>query len=72
MAISLQIPFSLHALPASPSEQTLVSCAIKEGEFPNGVAHIAYLKGRTLPVAAARFLDQLVAEVHLLYPDDAT
>ena len=72
MAISLQIPFSLHRLASDNTEQMLVSRPIKEGEFPNGVAHIAHLKGRTLPVAAARFLDQIVAALHLLYPDDAT
>ena len=72
MAISLQIPFSLHRLASDKTEQMLVSRPIKEGEFPNGVAHIAHLKGRTLPVAAARFLDQIVAALHLLYPDDAT
>jgi DNA-binding transcriptional LysR family regulator len=72
MAISLQIPFSLHRLASDNTEQMMVSRPIKEGEFPNGVAHIAHLRGRTLPVAAARFLDQIVAALHLLYPDDAT
>lgn len=72
MAISLQIPFSLHRLASDNTEQMLVTRLIKEGEFPNGVAHIAHLRGRTLPVAAARFLDQIVAALHLLYPDDAT
>lgn len=48
-----------------------VSKVLKTGECPLGVAHIACLKGRTLPVSAARFLDQLVFRLHQLYPETA-
>jgi len=70
-AICFHIPLADGENPALSQASQDVSKTLKTGECPLGVAHIACLKGRTLPVSAARFLDQLVYRLHQLYPETA-
>jgi hypothetical protein len=37
---------------------------------PAGILHIGQLKGRVLPVAAAKFLDSVITELGARYGDD--
>jgi hypothetical protein len=32
--------------------------------------HVGYLKGRVLPVAAAKFLDDVIVKMQRAFPDD--
>ena len=68
-AIGFNIPLTANNAADSSTPATTITIPLKSGECPQSVAHIAYLKGRTLPVAGARFLDQLVTHIHHLFPD---
>lgn len=70
-AITFHIPLSISPEMENDARSNLTVRPIKTGECPLGVTHVACLKGRTLPVAAARFLDHLVLRTHQLYPDEA-
>ena len=39
-------------------------------DVPAGILHIGQLKGRVLPVAAAKFLDSIITELGARYGDD--
>jgi hypothetical protein len=54
--ISFQIPIGLSA---EKMQGELVSCPMDTRDVPAGVLYMGQLKGRTLPVAAARFAAQL-------------
>jgi hypothetical protein len=43
---------------------------IDQRDCPSGLLHIAQLKGRVLPVAAAKFQDQLVQRLNNTFPED--
>jgi DNA-binding transcriptional LysR family regulator len=71
-AISFQIPISLE------HENTPIDAAITHGivarpfdstDIPAGILHIGQLKGRVLPVAAAKFLDNVIHLLGQQYPD---
>ena len=58
-AIAFQ--FAVGAPPPSEARETaLASVPLDRRDVPDGVLAAAHLKGRSLPVAAARFLDQLM------------
>ena len=48
----------------------LKAIPIDERDCKSGLLHIAQLKGRVLPVAAAKFQDQLVQRLNLTFPED--
>ena len=63
--ISFQIPIGLspeHGVPG------LVARAVDTRDVPEGMLYMGQLNGRTLPVAAARFADQLVRVLQDRYP----
>lgn len=55
--LSFQIPIGV---PTSQQAPNFVSIPLDERDVPPGVLHFGQLKGRTLPVAAARFAHQLL------------
>ncbi len=76
-ALSFQIPIGM-AGPDSAADGTgystgmdgIVARPIDPGDVPAGTLHIGYLKGRVLPVAAAKFLDDIIQELRKRYPED--
>ncbi len=72
MVISFQIPIAmpndLITAPATNSE--IVARPIDLADVPAGILHIGQLKGRVLPVAAAKFLDSVITELGARYGDD--
>lgn len=58
--ISFQIPIGL---PPESLPPGMVTIPIDERDVPNGFIYMGQLRGRTLPVAAARFADQLTKDL---------
>jgi len=48
----------------------LVARPIDPADVPVGTLHICHLKGRVLPVAAAKFLDDIITRLRAAYSDD--
>ncbi|MEL0303194.1 MAG: LysR family transcriptional regulator [Rhodobiaceae bacterium] len=48
----------------------LVARPMDPADVAPGTLHICYLKGRVLPVAAAKFLDDIITTLRDTYPDD--
>ena len=72
-AISFQIPISLEPAITSNGAQTasgIVARPFDTDDVPPGILHIGQLKGRVLPVAAAKFLDNVIHLLGQRYPDD--
>ena len=72
-ALSFQIPIGL----AGSVETTvdsgvagIVARPVDTADVPPGVIHIGYLKGRVLPVAAAKFLDDIIHQLQQRFPDE--
>lgn len=57
-AIAFQIPIGL---PETSTSSDIVAAPLDQGDMPVGRLHLAHLRGRVLPVAAARFMDQTFA-----------
>ena len=55
--ISFQIPIGL---PANAESAEIYSCPLDERDVPPGLLYFGQLRGRTLPVAAARFANQML------------
>lgn len=55
--LTFQIPIGL---PANLQGQDMVSRPIDVGDVPPGLLYVGQLRGRTLPVAAARFANQML------------
>jgi hypothetical protein len=55
-AVMVQIPIGT---PTDPGDR-IVSRPLDERDVPHGVLSVLQLRGRTLPVASARFMDQIV------------
>ncbi|WP_340119214.1 LysR family transcriptional regulator [Pelagibius sp. 7325] len=55
--VSFQIPIGL---PANGQRAEVVSCPVDVRDVPPGVLYFGQLRGRTLPVAAARFAHQML------------
>ena len=72
MVISFQIPIAMPSdlitVPANDSE--IVARPVDLTDVPVGILHIGQLKGRVLPVAAAKFLDSIITELGARYGDD--
>ena len=72
-ALSFQIPIGL-----AGSVETVVDSGIAgivarpvdTTDVPSGVIHIGYLKGRVLPVAAAKFLDDIIHQLQQRFPNE--
>ena len=70
--ISFQIPI---ALPPGMIENVagvnnVVARPVDPGDVPAGILHVGQLKGRVLPVAAAKFLDTITSELSNRYGAD--
>ena len=50
-------------LPKHLAMMNLKAIALDEKDVPAGIMYLAQLKGRTLPVAAAKFSQQLIADI---------
>lgn len=55
-AIAFQIPIGL---PECPADHGLTITRLDPRDLPDGQLHLAQLRGRVLPIAAARFIDQV-------------
>ena len=53
-----------------PAYEELVFRPIDSRDVGTGLIHIVHAKGRVLPVAAAKFLDQLLQSVNERFPDE--
>jgi hypothetical protein len=62
------MPSDLVTTPANDSE--VVARPVDLADVPAGILHIGQLKGRVLPVAAAKFLDSIITELGARYGDD--
>ena len=70
--MSFQIPI---ALPQGMVENVngvnnVVARPVDLGDVPAGILHVGQLKGRVLPVAAAKFLDRIITELSIQYDGD--
>ena len=48
----------------------ILSLSSQDNVVPAGILHIGQLKGRVLPVAAAKFLDSIITKLGARYGDD--
>ena len=55
---------------AAEFDPLLVARPIDPADVPLGTLHICHLKGRVLPVAAAKFLDDIITTLRTAYSDD--
>ncbi|MGH1359017.1 MAG: LysR family transcriptional regulator [Burkholderiaceae bacterium] len=62
--ISFQIPIGLHAASEVPG---LIARPVDERDTPAGTLYVGQLRSRSLPVAAARFADQISAVLQQRY-----
>ena len=58
------------ATKADEFDPLLVSRPIDPADIPPGTLHICHLKGRVLPVAAAKFLDDIITTLRNTYRED--
>ena len=71
MVIGFQIPIGLKKQMASgQSVNGLIARPIDNQDVPQGTLHIGHLRGRVLPVAAAKFMDQIITELRERFPRD--
>ena len=70
--ISFQIPIAMPAqlIENHNGDGGIVARPIDPADVPLGVLHIGQLKDRVLPVAAAKFLDQMITGLEALYGKD--
>lgn len=64
--ISFQIPIGL---PAAPIYEGVVVRPLDTRDVPEGRLYLCQLRGRTLPVAAAKFAEKLQGELDRRYPE---
>jgi DNA-binding transcriptional LysR family regulator len=72
-ALSFQIPIGLTTTAdgtVASGVAGIVARPVDLVDVPAGVMHIGYLKGRVLPVAVAKFLDDVIQQVQKRYPED--
>ena len=67
-ALGFQIPISISGQYGIYSHLKAIPIDVRDCK--SGLLHIAQLKGRVLPVAAAKFQDQLVQRLNLTFPED--
>ncbi|MDA7561874.1 LysR family transcriptional regulator [Alphaproteobacteria bacterium] len=72
MVISFQIPIAMPSdlITAPLNTSAIVARPVDLADVPAGILHIGQLKGRVLPVAAAKFLDSIITELGARYGDD--
>ena len=71
-AMFFQIPIAINTGEAGAQlrpDDRLVSIPIEPADLPAGTLHICHLKGRVLPVAAAKFLDEIITSLRGKYGD---
>jgi len=66
-ALFFQIPIAMDG--GDGADDRLVSRPLDPADVPAGTLHICHLKGRVLPVAAAKFLDDLITNLRSSYSD---
>ena len=66
--IGFHLPVRLLYARKLPDELAFIP--IDERDMPGGLIHLVHTKGRVLPVAAAKFLDQLVQNLNLRFPEE--
>jgi len=64
--ITFQLPIGLN-----PSSNTVSHCQLDVRDVPAGRLMVGHLKGRNLPVASARFLEQMAGCLHERFAKDA-
>ena len=75
-ALFFQIPIAINAGRVVSDEDAadfdirLVSRPVDMADVASGTLHICYLKGRVLPVAAAKFLDDIITGLRGRYSDE--
>jgi DNA-binding transcriptional LysR family regulator len=72
-SLFFQIPIAIGAGgdgPANDFDPRLVARPIHPDDVPAGTLHICHLKGRVLPVAAAKFLDDIITTLRDSYHQD--
>ena len=72
-ALFFQIPIAIESETGGVSESfddQLVARPVDPADVPPGTLHICHLKGRVLPVAAAKFLDDIITSLRTAYSDD--
>ena len=71
MVIGFQIPIGIPRYMAEGrSVNGLIARPIDSQDVPHGTLHIGYLRGRVLPVAAAKFMDLIITELRERFPKD--
>jgi len=69
--IGFQIPIGLPQNMANGRpENGLIARPIDSADVPQGTLHIGHLRGRVLPVAAAKFMDLMITELGERFPKD--
>jgi len=68
-AIGFCLPMSMHIKPGAGPADDLVCIPVASRDIPAGLVHLVQAKGRVLPVAAAKFLDQLVVTMNGRFPE---
>jgi len=70
--LSFQIPIAMPdgMIDAPAGVGGIVARPVDESDVPPGVLHLGQLKGRVLPVAAAKFLDSLITSLSARYGRD--
>ena len=72
-ALFFQIPIAIESETgggADGFDDQLVARPVDPADVPPGTLHICHLKGRVLPVAAAKFLDDIITSLRAVYSDD--
>ena len=72
-ALSFQIPIGLAGSVENFIDSRtpgVIARPVDTADVPSGVIHIGYLKGRVLPVAAAKFLDNIICQLEKRFPDE--
>jgi DNA-binding transcriptional LysR family regulator len=67
-AIGFHIPMGFSDKSALPGD--IIFLPIDKRDVPAGVLHLVQTKGRVLPVAVAKFLDQMLQSLNERFPDD--
>ena len=70
--ISFQIPIAMPdgMINTPTGVEGIVARPVDETDVPPGILHLGHLKGRVLPVAAAKFLDSLITSLSTRYDSD--
>ena len=71
MVVGFQIPIGLAKhMAEGRSVNGLIARPLDTQDIPKGTLHIGHLRGRVLPVAAAKFMDLIITELRERFPQD--